>query len=112
MDGGTLEIPREEALEFLPYRSVMVSPLLKSPIEALFTYRGKILPLLGPLPAEDDNQLPLETRPWVLVLKGCAQVVRGLPEFEESIASRPADPETPTENDGLLQELDQLLKSA
>ena len=52
MDGGNLEIPREEALELIPYRGVFASPMLRHPIEGLVSHRGKVIPVLGPLPPD------------------------------------------------------------
>ncbi|MGZ3651724.1 MAG: hypothetical protein ACXVB9_10420 [Bdellovibrionota bacterium] len=113
MDGSHLEIPREEAIELFPYRGIFSSPMLKAPLDGIFVHRGKIVPVLGPLPTEAP-QGSSEERPWILLMKGCAQVIRGLPEFDESIGGENVlpfagpQPESP----GLLQELDDLLKGA
>ena len=114
LDGKVIEIPRDQALELLPYRGVFRSPMLRSPIEGLFTFKGKVVPLLGPLP--DDalhSRPPAEERPWILLMKGCAQAVKGLPEFREA-----ANPDNvipfggKDDESSLLQELDELIKSA
>jgi hypothetical protein len=113
MDGGTLEIPREEALELVPYRGVFVSPMLKSPLEGLLIHRGIPVPVLGPLPPSDLESLPYDERPWLLLLKGCAQTIRGLPEFDDA-ASTDAASITGSGSDvgGILGEIDELLKAA
>jgi hypothetical protein len=112
MDGGTLEIPREEAIELLPYRGVFSSALLKSPLEGVLPYRGKLLPVLGPLPPSETPNLPLEERPWLLLLRGCAQVVRGLPEFDDTIAGSAATAPADADQERLLADIDELLKAA
>jgi chemotaxis signal transduction protein len=114
MDGSLLEIQREEALEILPYGHVFSGPMLKDPIEGLFIYRGKVIPVLGPLPKSVDLTVPAEERPWILLLKGCAQVIRGMPEFEEAAPSNviPLTNGSGEESSDLLEELDLLLKSA
>lgn len=119
MDGTQLEIPREEALELLPYQNVFRNPNLKAPVDGLFSYRGKLTPVLGPLPA-GHVATSLDGRPWLLLMKGCAQAIQGLPDFVEAEASA----STPTnvipfetqagkdEEKELLSELDDLLKTA
>jgi hypothetical protein len=109
LDGSPFEIPREEALELLPYQGVFASPMLKSPFEGLLVHRGKLVPVLGPLPAEAAPGAPVEDRPWILLMKGCAQAVRGLPEFVEEGNVVPL----PTlEERGLPADLEDVLKSA
>jgi hypothetical protein len=85
MDGRSLEIPREEACELLPYSGAFASVLFKAPIAALYPYRGKLVPLLGPLPTFPTGQLPAEKRAWILILRESAQVIYGFPEFEEAV---------------------------
>jgi len=111
MDGKQLEIPREEALELLPYRHVFRSRQLKEPIAGVFCHRGKMIPVLGPLP-EDTSGLSVDERPWILLMKSYAQAVRGLPEFleAESVAASTTTDET-SENT-LMSELDEILKAA
>lgn len=114
MDGSVLEIPREEALELLPYRGVNVSAMFKDPIEGLLIHRGKLIPVLGPMPTQISDNVPIEQRPWLLLLRGCAQVILGLPQFDEAVKSEVVPFPGGTENaesGGLLQELDQLLKA-
>lgn len=111
MDDSVIEIPREEAIELLPYGQVFATKLLKSPIEAVLTYRGKIVPVLGPLPEPEEWDNSVDERPWILLLKGCAQVVRGLPDFQDVSEVRRL-PEHEEGQSELLGELEDLLKSA
>jgi hypothetical protein len=108
MDGSTLEIAREEALELMPYRALFTSPMLKAPVEGLVVYRGKLIPVLGPLPLPEIGSSPYaDNQAWVMLMKGCAQVIRGLPEFP-SIATSDTQDLTPA----LLEEIDEILKAA
>jgi hypothetical protein len=107
MDGSTLEISREEALELLPYRAMFTSPMLKAPLEGLVVYRGGLVPVLGPLPDSAPVSNHASEQAWVLLMKGCAQVIRGLPEFTDERAQEAGDL-TPA----LLEEIDQLIKAA
>jgi hypothetical protein len=114
MDGTIQEFPREEAIELVPYHGVFASSMLKAPLEGLALYRGKLTPVLGPLPSDSEANAPAETRAWLLVLKGCAQVIRGLPEFaEEAGAEVVPFPRgaAADESQQLLADLDELLKS-
>lgn len=112
MDGNQLEIPREEALEFLPYGQVFTNPNLKAPVDGIFCHRGKLLPVLGPLP-EGPLAKSLEGRPWLLLMKGCAQAIQGLPEFLETAPSNVIPLHASREEESqLLSELDDLLKAA
>lgn len=112
MDGNQIDIPREEALELLPYRHVLSNPNLKSPVDGVFCHRGKVVPVLGPLPVEPFAK-SIDGRPWLLLMKGCAQAIQGLPEFEERAPSNvvPLRAEQDEESQ-LLDELDDLLKTA
>lgn len=113
MDGTHMEIPREEALELLPYRGVLVSAMFKGPIEGLITHRGKVVPVLGPLPADPSPSAPVEQRPWILLLKGCAQAIWGTPEFlEEARSDVVPFPGARDAESELLREIDDLIKSA
>lgn len=111
MDDSLLEIPREEALELLPYCHVFTNQLLKAPVEGLLPYRGKLLPVLGPLPLSGYEANSVDDRPWILLMKGCAQVVRGLPQFEEAAMQNVIELKS-QDQENLLEELDELLKSA
>lgn len=112
IDGSQLEIPREEALELVPYRHVLVSAHLKSPAEGLLCHRGKLIPVLGPLPDSNDGK-SVDKRAWILLIKGCAQVIQGLPNFQEAgEASVHEFPTSTAEENEALSELDELLKSA
>ena len=85
MDGKLIEIPREEALELLPFQEIFRSPVLKAPIEGIMTHKGKLIPVLGPLPLHDTKEThSSDYKPWILLLEGCAQVIQGLPEFIET----------------------------
>lgn len=109
MDGSALEIQREEALELIPYSRLFSHPLLKHPVDALLAHRGQLIPVLGPLPSSGEEQKSVDERPWILLLKGCAQVIRGLPQFaEESSAQVVKLPSA--EQSALLDELDSILK--
>lgn len=113
MDGSHLEIPREEALELLPFRkNILISPHLKSPAEGLLCYRGKLVPVLGPLP-EPGAGGSVDDRPWILLMNGRAQVIQGLPDFQEG-ESKTVESITSLEDEesALLSELDELLKAA
>lgn len=102
MDGQILEIAREEAIELLPYRAIFTSPLLKAPLEGVLLHRGVLVPLLGPLPATPPSpRQSAESQAWVLLMKGCAQVIQGMPEFLDATADAHAD-----------DELDSILKEA
>jgi len=94
MDGQILEIAREEAIELLPYRAIFTSPLMKAPLEGVLLHRGALLPLLGPLPSTQSSPRPAaDEQAWVLLMKGCAQVIKGLPEFLEAAAEENSDAE-------------------
>lgn len=112
MDGSQVEIPREEALELVPYKNVLRNPNLKAPVDGIFCHRGKVIPVLGPLP-EGPLASSIDGRPWLLLMKGCAQAIQGLPEFLENAPSNvvPFTTEKSEESE-LLSELDDLLKSA
>jgi len=107
IDGSTLEIAREEALELMPYRALFTSPMLKAPLEGLVVYRGELIPVLGPLPPPGAASRYASEQAWVLLMKDCAQVIRGLPEFPAHENSDRQDP-TPA----LLSEIDRLIKAA
>jgi len=113
MDGSQLEIPREEAVELLPYRNVFQSKLLKDPVDGLVCHRGKLVPVLGPLP-EFAGAKSVDKRAWLLLMKGCAQVVQGLPEFLEAQDTSNVLPFRSVSHDDndALSELDELLKMA
>lgn len=113
MDGSQLEIPREEAVELLPYRNVFRSELLKDPVDGLVCHRGKLVPVLGPLPEFADAK-SVDKKAWLLMMKGCAQVVQGLPEFLEAQQTSNVLPfrSMSHDNSDALSELDDLLKTA
>lgn len=113
MDGSQLEIPREEAVELLPYQNVFQSKHLKDPVDGLVSHRGKLVPVLGPMPEFADAK-NVDKRPWLLLMKGCAQVILGLPAFlEAQESSNVLQFQTRAEQkDDALSELDELLKSA
>lgn len=114
IDGTTIEVAREDACEFLPYQGLFFSPMLRAPVEAVLCHRGKAIPVLGPLPDAALLAKPALERPWLLVLKGYAQVVVGLPVFGDEAASHNVIPFSTAQNDSdkLLDELDELLKTA
>lgn len=108
MDGSQIEIPREDALEIIPYRHVFSHQMLKSPVEGLLAHHGKLVPVLGPMPKSFDKTTSVDNRPWLLLMKGCAQVIRGLPTFQEAaVVSMQQDLDQ-----SLIDEVDELLKSA
>lgn len=113
MDGTQLEIPREEAVELLPYQHVLRSSHLKDPVDGLVCHRGKVIPVLGPMPELVDVK-NIDKRPWLLLMKGCAQVVQGLPDFLEANEASNVLPfrSSAEVNEEALSELDELLKSA
>gem|GEM_PF-7123968 len=113
MDGSQLEIPREEAIELLPYQNVLRSSHFKDPVDGLVCHRGKMVPVLGPMPELVDVK-SIDKRPWLLLMKGCAQVVQGLPDFlEANEASNVLPFRASTDgSDEALSELDEILKSA
>jgi hypothetical protein len=113
MNGAQIVVPREDALELLPYEGVFSNPQIKAPVDGVMCHRGKIIPVLGPLPSAPFGK-SLEERPWLLRMNGYAQAIQGLPEFEENTISKVAPPlesEKTFENQ-LLNELDDLLKTA
>lgn len=123
MDGSLQEVRRNEALGLVPVEGLLRHPLLVS--AAIFCYQGKILPVLGPLPEKIQNSGPCESRPWLMIFADHAQVVRGLPQFNDDIRPKKAaptlvSPKTPKkveisddeEEARLLQEMEDLLKSA
>jgi len=112
IDGSTLEVPRTDALELLPYRHVFTGRNLKAPVEGLMSHRGKLVPVLGPLPLPTEAYLPVDKRPWILLLQDCAQVIQGLPEFVEQAATVTPIQGAARDKDSMLSELDRLLKSA
>ena len=103
----------QEAQELLPYRHVLRSTVFKKPIEGILIYRGNPVPVLGPMPQEGAETLDVDQRPWILVVKNCAQVVRGLPSLEEAVSGNviPMNANKDEENH-LLEEIDELLKGA
>jgi hypothetical protein len=113
MDGRQVEVSREEALEILPYRHVFRSSHLKDPVAGIYCHHGKIIPVLGPLPDSAEGKT-VDEKPWLLLMNGHAQVVRGLPEFSEAGAIAEATPFmiSQDEETSLLSELDDLVKSA
>jgi hypothetical protein len=113
MDGNQLEIPREEAVELLPYQNVLRSSHLKDPVDGLISYRGKLVPVLGPMPETADVK-DIDRRPWLLLMKGCAQVVQGLPIFSEAVEGSNVIPfrSSAEAKDEALDELDELLKKS
>ncbi len=113
MDDSLLEIPREDVLELIPYRHVFRHSRLKSPVEALLAHHGKLVPVLGPLAPDGDQTNSIDKRPWLLLMKGCAQVIRGLPEFQEAAQGEIIPLPGSEEGDStLLDEIGELLKSA
>ncbi len=105
MDGSRLEIPREEAVELIPYRHVFTSPHLQAPIEGLICHRGNLIAILGPLPPTGFPTGSVDACPWILLLRNGAQVVLGLPIFEEAAENNviPLMPENPATLEELLQ---------
>lgn len=109
MDGTTAEVAREQTKGLIPFANVFSSPLLRGPIEGVICHQGKPIPLLGPLP-ESTEDLPVEDRPWILLLGDHAQVIRGMPDFnaKPKIASVPGA----EEEDPFLKEFESFLESA
>lgn len=124
MDGSQQEIERSEANAVVAYRNVFQSPCLQAPVEGVVCHRGKLVPVFGPMPRESHMANPAETRPWLLLMKDHAQVIQGFPRFPEDAIAEDSPPqlmpltETKTdheemqEEDALLAEIEELLKSA
>lgn len=124
MDGSLQEVRREEVFGLYPATALLRHPLLKS--EAIFCHKGKLIPIAGPLPETLDLTLPVNERPWLMLFAGHAQVIYGLPEFDDDISHSKTAPtlvkaSTPTlelventdeEEARLLEEMEELLKSA
>jgi hypothetical protein len=129
LDGSSQEIPREEILGLVPLTGLFRHPLLR--FEAVLYTRGRVLPVTGPLPATGGKSSgPVETRPWLVLFHDHAQVVHGLPLFDDDVSlertlelvpgpvaaapepeSRSLEPDDEEES-RLLQEMEELLKSA
>src|SRR5687768_14387944 len=86
IDGTTTEIARSEARAVLPFAHVFSSSQLRAPIEGIICHKGKPLPILGPMPSAADFKGDMDHRPWLLILKDHAQVIRGLPDFGKGTA--------------------------
>src|SRR4051812_21295580 len=106
MDGSLQEIPREEALEILTYRHVLQNKFLKAPIEGLIVHRGKVIPVMGPLPQPGDETNEFEIRPWILLTKDRAQVILGMPDFQEKSIAQNAPEQDKEDEEKILSELD------
>jgi chemotaxis signal transduction protein len=114
IDGSVIELAREDAFELLPFENIFRSPKLRPPMEGLLCHRGRIMPVLGPMPAPEAMDKTVNERPWLLLLKGYAQVVQGLPVFDDDAQSQQvAHLAKPQETAAaLLNELDELVKAA
>jgi hypothetical protein len=82
MDGSTQEVPREEIKGFLPLPPLFRNPHLKA--DALAYHGGILVPVLGPI-GETQGLEKIENRAWLLMMGEHAQVVRGLPAFDDDI---------------------------
>ena len=80
MDGSTQEVPRKEIKGFLPLPTLFRNPHLKA--DALAYHGGNLVPVLGPL-ADGQGLEKFENRAWLLMMGDHAQVVRGLPAFDD-----------------------------
>jgi hypothetical protein len=123
MDGSLQEIRRDEVEGLYPALGLLRHPLLLS--EAVLCLHGKLVPVAGPLSDSTSNDAPVEERPWILSMGTHAQVVRGLPQFNDDISLARPTPITsakasaevtvdPLEGEeaALLQEMEELLRSA
>lgn len=78
-----IKIDANLAAEVIPYQYVMTSPHINKPYEGILYYKGKILPVTGPLPAVWEKSASYDEIPWILVCKDHARVILGLPTFDE-----------------------------
>jgi len=76
-----LTITASDAKEIISYQNIMASPHIKKPYEGLLYYKGKLLPVLGPLPSVWENSENYDNLPWILISGNEARVIQGLPEI-------------------------------
>ncbi|NUM88238.1 MAG: hypothetical protein HUU37_03450 [Bdellovibrionales bacterium] len=76
------------AHEVIPFAGVFVSPLVRKPWDGLVNYRGRILPVKGPVPHLWNTAGSYDERPWLLILGDHARVIHGLPVVLESVETR------------------------
>lgn len=130
MDGDTREIPREDVVGIYPAHGLLRHPALRD--AAIFCFGGKIYPVTGPV-GENTPSGAFADRPWILLFSDHAEMIRGLPSFEDEIDLHPAladtlafpkalvaetfpsslaEDETSEEEAQLLAEVEALLKTA
>lgn len=78
----------EGAREVVPFAGVFVSSLVKKPWDGVVNYRGKLLPVAGPIPHLWSSTGSYDERPWLLVCGDHVRVIQGLPSILESVESR------------------------
>lgn len=96
MDESTQELSRDGILGVFPCTGLFRHPQLKS--DAVIYQNGRLLPVLGPLPAAGASA-------WLLLFETHAQVIKSLPEFDDDVVE--SDNVVSLESDS-----DLLLKSA
>lgn len=87
-DGKEEILEGVKALEVIPFAGVFQSPLVKKPWEGLVNYRGRVLPVRGPIPHLWNSNGSYDERPWLLVCEDHARVVLGLPEVLETVIQK------------------------
>ena len=88
VEGEHRELESSEICEVIPYQNIFLSTHLKKPYEGAIVYRGKIIPVLGPVAHLWNSNGSYDERPWILILKDHACIIQGLPEVLEAKAER------------------------
>jgi hypothetical protein len=127
VDGSTKEIRREEIQGIAPLEGILSHAELR--FDAIVYREDRILPVAGPIPDPRETTSSHE-RFWLMLLQDHAQVILGLPRFDDDITlsalamapqtgktSLPAQEQekaeiSDDEETRLLAEMEELLKSA
>lgn len=84
MDGNVKEVQREELRGIFPWREPLRNPHLRT--DGVIYHQGFLYPVQGPLALEGEENGPITERAWYLLCDGYAQVIRGLPAFDDDIS--------------------------
>lgn len=84
MDGSVKEVEREELRGIFPWREPLRNPHLRT--DGVIYHQGFLYPVQGPLALEGEERGPITERAWFLLCDGYAQVIRGLPAFDDDVS--------------------------